>query len=718
MKKFLLLLSLALPLLGWAQIDTVTIQELQTVPAASLANCQDTSAYLGDTVAVRGTVIMNGGLAYTASGRQVWIQSGTGPFSAIGVRAGDPMTSTTKMTDLVAGDSVIFTGVVERFRRETQVNPYSVELLAQGRPVQVLRLDIGELNDDARINQLETGEQWEGQYVEIVDVQVTEVQDPFAGGRQTFWVADANGDEINISDRFPAGRSVNASGGNANNDQGELVMPPTGARFDTIRGVVSHTLPNGCADEGQNPKHGYEIYPFQGSDLVIGASGPLMSNLNRNPIVPTSTEDVTVSVTIQDPDGDVVSALINFAVGLNNQSYQQVALTQNAGTNTYTGQIPSTAYSDGDFVKFYIEATDDSALTTTLPSGAQTDPVLFRVRDGGATIVDIQFNPQGGSSLVENADVTVAGVVTATGQANDLGSVFMQQPGEDAWAGIQLVGSDIADLEQGDSVEVRGTVEENFGFTRLSVIEVTELATGVALPEPVVVDADSFPSYTRYAEQYEGMLVRFENPEDGKGMYVVNDNADGPNNNFAEWVIGNSTLSDQGVRVLSGRGDGSLNFGYINDSTWITEQGAITVPVCVVSVLDTMESLSGIMFYSFGNFKLLPRNTDDMVDFSGANCPDGIATDTTTNVAAPLAQSFRVYPNPAQGQLTVEHQVAAPQGLSLQLLDLTGRQVRALRSAPHGDRSTFNLEGLSSGLYLLRVSNGGEVLLTEKVRVE
>lgn len=723
MKKYLLsLLVLGLPFLGLAQIDTVSIRDVQFRSQDSLQACIETSPYLGDTVVVYGTVVVDGGLAYSADGRQVWIQDGPGGWNGIDVRyGGGGPTTPTDMWDLVVGDSVRITGIVERFGAETQLNPLSngVEVIDGGRPVVATRVDLGDLNDNQQVDQLETGEQWEGQYIELVNLTVDRQGDVFSNGsnRQNFICRDEDGNLIQISDRFPAGRSVNSVGNNnQNDDDGELIIPPAGAKIDTIRGLIFHTAPAApCLNPGNFPA-GYDLHPFDLDDIVIGASGPLISDVARNPLVPASTEATNISANIVDPDGDVVSAFVNYAVGLNSTNFLQVALVANPGTNTYTAQIPETAYSNGDYIRYYITATDDSAVTTTFPSGGQNDAILYRVRDGGATIVDVQFNPVGGNSLLQGADVTVTGVVTAAAQAGDLGYVFIQQPGEDQWAGIQLVGGSIADLERGDSIRVQGSVEENFGFTRLSVITVDDLGTGAMMPEPIVVNADSFASYTRYAESYESMLVTFENPEAGKGMYVVNNNPDAPSN-FAEWTLGNSTLSDQGSRVLVGRQTGSsfssLNFSYVNDSSWVTESGAITVPVCVVSVLDTMESLSGIMAYTFGNFKLLPRNNEDVAGYSGANCPDGI-----TSIEAPVETGLKVYPNPVRETLTIEYAADLAESLNVQLMDMTGRVVREIRTQPGRDLATMNVSDLTAGLYLIRVAGQNETLMTQKVLVK
>ncbi|MEZ4848314.1 MAG: hypothetical protein R3B93_06780, partial [Bacteroidia bacterium] len=70
MKKITLVFLLAL--LSWtakAQYDTLSVQELQMVAGAQLAACNDSSAYIGDTVFVYGTVVMDPGLAQAAGGR-------------------------------------------------------------------------------------------------------------------------------------------------------------------------------------------------------------------------------------------------------------------------------------------------------------------------------------------------------------------------------------------------------------------------------------------------------------------------------------------------------------------------------------------------------------------------------------------------------------------------------------------------------------------------
>ncbi|RMG72971.1 MAG: T9SS C-terminal target domain-containing protein [Bacteroidetes bacterium] len=701
----LLLLTLLISAAVHAQYPVVTIQQIQTLPLDSLNACNDLSLYEGDTVITHGTVVMNGGLAQAAGGRNLWIQNGTGPFSGIDLYTTGVPTPVpgTDVLDLVAGDSIEVTGLIATFGNETEIVPLNISVIDFGKPVGIQPIDVGDLNDANRVNILPTGEQWEGSYVEITNAVVTSVNFFSGNTRVSFDVADADGNVINISDRFLVQR-LPAGGGS-------FVPPPVGARFDTLRGVIAHSG-NGCTGGGGR---GYEMYPFQESDYVIGFSAPIISNVNRNPVTPTSSEDVTVFASIEDPDGNVTSATLFYAVGVSNTSFLSLPMA-NTGT-TYSATIPSTAFSDGDFVKYYISATDDSSATSTSPVDGQNQPYFFTARDNGLTIYDVQYTPfSNGFSGYLDREVTVEGIVTASAAAGDLGFVHIQQEGQTSWAGLQLVeGANLATLERGDKVRVTGTIQESFGLTRMSVLgDAILLSSGNDLPDPVEVDPNDFTTYDfALTERFEGMLVKLTNPTDG-GVFVVEPNADG-NNNFAEYRVGSDLLDPlNGCRVLAGRVTGtafsSLNFSYVNDSTWISESGVINVPVCVVSAGDTLASLTGIMTYTFGNMKLLPRNNDDAEAFSGANCTDGI-----TSVEDLLRSELTLFPNPGRTEINLQYGFDRPVRGTAELMDLTGRRLQ--RQALNGTQGTlrFDTRALPRGTYFLRVLAGDQLIRTHKV---
>ena len=654
MRKFTL--SIFLVLFGLsvqAQYDTLSIQQIQMVPGAQLAACNDTSAYHGDTVYVAGTVMMDGGEAQAAGGRNIWIQSGTGPWSGIDIfTTGVPTPIPgTDILNLVKGDSIVVLGIVAQFRGETEILPLDINLVNIERPISYTHVDIADLSDDMGVNQVETGEQWEGAYIEVTNVTVVSVNEFTAGGvqRVSFNVADANGNVLVVSDRFLAQRTP---------PNGSFIAPVVGTKYDVIRGVILHGFPNGCIPTNSGTLLGYDLDPFDPDDYIIGASAPLISNETRNPIAPTSSQDVTISATILDPDGNVTNAELFYAVGETNNSFQQISMTPSG--NTYIATIPSALYSDGDIVKYYISATDDSALTSTNPVASSARPFFFTVRDNGTQIYDVQYTIyDNGASGYEGLEVTLEGIVTASAQSNDLGFVYMQQEGATSWGGIALTGNALlANLERGEKVSVRGVVQDvtNFGLTRLgNILEVNSISKGNPLPDPIELNPDDFTNYDfNTTEPYECMLVKLREPGGGD-IYVNDANADAPNN-FAEYRVGTNQFDPAtGCRVLTGRvtssAFGSLSVSYINDSTWISNSGILSVPACVVASGDTMSSLTGIMYYSFGAMKILPRNNDDYENFSGANCVDGV-----TDIEDELAGSFlNVYPNPTRNQLFVEY---------------------------------------------------------------
>lgn len=721
MRKLIVLTLLSC--LTWtvrAQYPVVTIQQIQTVSAQALANCVDTLNFLGDTVVTHGTVVMDGGLSQVTGNRNIWLQSGPGPFSGIDIfTTGVPVPIPgTDVLDLIQGDSIEITGIVTTFGNESELVPLNINVLDIGKTVYVNPVSVGDLNDNTRTNILTTGEQWEGAYVEFINVTVASVNPFSAAGvdRVSFDIQDASGNLIGVSDRFLAQRLPSAGG--------SFVAPTAGTVYDTLRGVIAHSG-NGCTGA---TGRGYELYPFDAADYVIafGAAPPQIGVSQRSPITPASSQDVSISATITDADGSVVSAALFYAIGIGNNTYQQIPMMSIGGGSTYQATIPSSLYSDGDFIKYYICATDNDALTGCNPNvpGGVISPQFFRVRDNGITIPDVQFTPfANGNSGYSSLEVSLKGVVTASAEPGNLGYVYLQQKGESGWAGIPLIGNTaLASLLVGDSVEVTGVIRESFGLTRLEEISsVSVISSGNALPAPIEVDPSVFSTYDfAVNEQYEGMLVTLKNAGGGS-LYVVAESADGTNN-FAEYRVGTDIFDPlNGSRVIAGRQDAnsasSLNVSYINDLTWITTGGNIDttqISICVVSYTDSMESVTGIMYYSFSAMKLLPRNNADFVGFSGANCPDGINTAVEDEL---VGSTFTAYPNPTMGMLYLDYTFPQRTRGTAVLLDLMGKTVGQQELDGIAGTVSFSTQSLSAGTYLMRIFAEGAPIAYRKVVV-
>ncbi len=235
----------------------------------------------------------------------------------------------------------------------------------------------------------------------------------------------------------------------------------------------------------------------------------------------------------------------------------------------------------------------------------------------------------------------------------------------------------------------------------------------------MVLDPAIFTEYDfETNELYEGMLIQLANPDSTQDLFVVEQNADGTSN-FGEYRVGADTLDPAtGARVLAGRNDGrnafgSLNFSFINDSLWIGDAGILNVDACVVDYRDTLTTITGIMYYSFGNFKLLPRNNDDMENFRGG-CLSGVPTDLEDDLKSSLVN---VYPNPVQDELTLEVDFPQLVDTRINLYDLAGRTVSAHQYSMVRGTVNMNIRDLQVGTYIVVVEAEGVIVKREKILI-
>lgn len=707
MRKVLPIIALlfAMALSAQAQYPLVTVQDIQTVTPMQLAACVDSSTYNNDTVRVQGVVVTpSADAAFTTATRgQIWIRSGYGPFSGLDVIQFDDPNSN-GMSNLLPGDSVEITGVITEYQgSETEIIPLSgvnISILGSGSTISPTVVPVSDLNDASQSNNVATGEQWEGQYIEVQNVTVVSV-DPFSGGtRVSFVVQDAQGNKLNVSDKFLAQRLPTG------NPPGSFVAPNPGDTYAFIRGILVHS-PNGCTGASGR---GYEINPTDTSDYNQNSAAPSIVSVTRNLVTPTSSQAVTVTASISDGNG-VGSATLYYAVGVGNNNYTQVTMTMTGGTamnGTWEGDIP--AQTDGSFVKYYVCATDISNNTSCSPNVPnQTDPSFYTVRDNGTTIVDIQFVPSSFSSDrsgYNGMDVTVEGVVTGSAEPNGLGFVFIQQENELAWSGIMCTDNPaLATLTVGQKVTVTGTVNENFRYTRLEQISSVQV-NGTGSITPVDVDPSDFTNYDIATnEAYEGMLVTLRNPDTTACLTVVDPNPASPSN-FAEWRVGKDPFSPgDGCLILTGRvtnsAYSSLNVSYVNDIRWATDDGVMNVPPIVVQGGDKFGSITGVMAFTFGSFKLLPRNNDDFAFFGPC----------ALSIEDALLGDIKAYPNPVDATFNLSYSFeGVMNGVTANVYDIMGRNLKTVALGSTSGETTIDAADLAPGTYVLKVvSNDGVI---------
>ncbi len=181
-------------------------------------------------------------------------------------------------------------------------------------------------------------------------------------------------------------------------------------------------------------------------------------------------------------------------------------------------------------------------------------------------IADIQIGQE--TALFEGVAVLTSGIVTGV-----YGGRATIQDGAGAYSGIWIDGSNVA-LQVGDAVDVSATVAENFGLTQLTSPSVTINSQGNALPASEVLSTLDVS-----AEQWEGVLVQTSG--------VVESDALGNN----EWSVNDAS----GAVVLDDAGFNAIAAG-------LTTVGASV-------------QVSGSVDYSFGEFKIQPRDVNDVLLF-------------------------------------------------------------------------------------------------------
>jgi len=705
--RLALFIGLLFPILSWGQISLVQIQNIQGWAGQFLPDsCNEgpNPTYLSDTVMVRGVVITNGGLNETGGQtRWIWIRDITAsaetPFGHITVRA-PGATSPADINTLVAGDTIEITTIVQEFlgtnagNGETQLSPIpnGIKLLSEeaGPAPQPLLVNVGQLNgalntNNNPSNNILSGEKLEGNFVEIQNVQVVNV-DLSTADRCRILVKDDAGNHIWIYDRFRTQRISNG-----------FVPPNVGDSYTSIRGVIEGWK-NGCPGNA-NGNRGYNMNPFSLSHYVKGASSPAIGNIKKSTACPSSSNAVTISADVTD-DGSVTSVELLYST--NGNTYNAVVATV-IGTR-YSAIIPAQA--NGIQVRYYFRAKDNLNNTTVQPNVPANIPSLFyAVNNNGCTIKDIQFTPfTNGRSGYVGDTVTVRGIVTASAEATNLGYVYVQQRGVNAWGGIWVTGGTlITSFAVGDSVEVRGIVEEYFGLTRLANITEANLipATQNAILPTVVNPADLSVYDFAKCEKYESMLIKLENPVAGQNLFVVDSNADAAlSRNNGEYRIG-SDINDpnSGTRVLAGRQNNtafsSLNVSYVNSPIWLTLDGTMNVPLALVIPEAPVLLMQGILTFSFSNMKLLPRNNSDASIIVG-------------NKELLFGKQFGMYPNPASQKLTFRFSDAQIAG-SISIYNNQGQLI--LSQIVSGDEIDMKVSDLVSGLYRVQIkTRKGDVL--------
>lgn len=187
----------------------------------------------------------------------------------------------------------------------------------------------------------------------------------------------------------------------------------------------------------------------------------------------------------------------------------------------------------------------------------------------------------------EDTRVQIECVISAVGP----NTVWCQDPAGGEYSGISIYVGSVATYANdtpvalGDSVRINGDYTEWYDVSQLDNADFTYLGAGT-VPTPEVVAAGDIANGGSLAEAYEGVLVTVQT------VSVTNVNPDDPDDYDETTLTGGLRIDD--LCVDGGGEGGILDNGY--------------------ALGQSFSSVTGVLHYSFDNFKLLPRSLADIVD--------------------------------------------------------------------------------------------------------
>ncbi|NTW32543.1 MAG: T9SS type A sorting domain-containing protein [Bacteroidetes bacterium] len=275
------------------------------------------------------------------------------------------------------------------------------------------------------------------------------------------------------------------------------------------------------------------------------------------------------------------------------------------------------------------------------------DVTISEATTSTVTIHDIQYSTDvTGVSPLAGQVVTTSGIVTGKYHYG-----YFIQDGTGQWNGIFVLDS-VHTVSLGDSVTLTGSVYEYYTFTELkNITAFTVNSSSNTLPTPLVVTGATFET-----EGNEGILVKLNDAE------CVKVNA-----GYGMWKVDDGT-----------------------DSTKIHNLLYAFVPT-----LGTHYDITGPTYYSYNEYRIEPRDANDVQISTGIN---------EFKQAA-----ISVYPNPATSNIYINN----ISGVNIiKISNILGETIQNINIS--GNNTDVNVNSLPNGLYFITLLNDNGIVATKK----
>ena len=266
------------------------------------------------------------------------------------------------------------------------------------------------------------------------------------------------------------------------------------------------------------------------------------------------------------------------------------------------------------------------------------------------TIYEIQHTTAAsGDSPYEDSLVETTGIVTATYRNG-----YWIQDSVKAWNGIYVFDNTNTPAK-GDKITVRAEVDEYFNLTELKNVDtVITVSTGNTLPTPLAINTTDLSM----EEKYEGVLCKVS------GATCVD-----PSAGNGEWKI----LSTSDTALVD-----DLIYAY-------------------TPIMSSVYDVTGVVHYSFSNYKIEPRDSADIVRISSVSLQKNEEL------------SFDLFPNPTSDLISLI-------GKNLETAEIFTIAGKKVKDISLNTLNVIDVSDLESGVYVIRVISEGKSAISRFIK--
>ena len=369
-------------------------------------------------------------------------------------------------------------------------------------------------------------------------------------------------------------------------------------------GCVEYTPANSCQCNDLCVEYGNccDDYEELCASSGEGCMDPNATNYNPNAIIDDGSCDYSAPVAFAGPDqtvdfgqqvtlsGSGYSALGDIIA----YSWSQISGPDVVLSDDEAQVVTFTAPIDISTLSFSLQVIDSSA------NFSASDEITIYV-GGYSSIYDIQYTEDQGAYCYEtNANqetVTLSGVVTHV-KPGSYPNFFIQDPQEEnLWSGVYVYDTSV-NPSVGDEITLTATVNEYYSLTQLIDVESFSTVSEDNIISPLNINASDLGIDCSFSgEQYESMLVSVND--------VTFDSVD----EYGNWTISDSSGS-------------TMVDDYYYDGSWPS-----------ISEGDNYECVTGVVSYSYSEFKIYPRNINDFSCYESSCSSNGdVNSDDQVNV--------------------------------------------------------------------------------------